>query len=104
MTRNAEQTEYRNAVFAMMRQDGFSVRTSMREAVAAVRNKFETTADDIRSSLNVASRACYMSGATAKQINYIVQLANERGELSSLSSITTLSKGEASNIINHMKA
>lgn len=56
---------------------------------------------DLRASLNSASRAAYLDGATDKQINLIVKLAVEHDDYNILSG-GRLTKGEASRIIDHM--
>jgi len=103
MKRDTEQTEYRNAVFAMMREDGFSVRTSMGEAQTAIANKFKFTSDDLRDALNVASRAVQQHGATTAQINYIVTLCEKSGRLDSRTP-NTLTKFDASMMIENLKS
>ena len=63
----------------------------------------EDPADILRGQLNSASRAAYLDGATAKQIDFIVSLASARGDYNVLSS-GRLTKREASRIIDSFKA
>lgn len=103
MKRPEGQTEYRNQVFSFMREDGFSVRTSMQEAQRAIAKKFMTTSDDVRNSLRAAARACYTSGASVSQIDYLVSLAERAGVLNRFLGITTLTEKQASNFIGDLK-
>lgn len=64
--------------------------------------KAANPAEDLRSQLNVASRAAYLEGATAAQVNFIVALAVKNNDFNILSG-GRLTKGEASRIIDNMK-
>lgn len=55
---------------------------------------------DLRATLNVAARTRQQFGATEAQINYICKLAAERGIEDDYASITTLTKRDASIIID----
>lgn len=58
---------------------------------------------DLHASLNVAAMRAYKFGATPAQIGLIVHLADVNNEFSIISS-GTLTKREASSIIDEMKA
>lgn len=60
------------------------------------------TADQLRDELWVAAQNAYTAGATQKQIDLIVKLAEESGDLSAMG-YGRLTKHEASRIIDQMK-
>lgn len=74
----------------------------VRDQEAKIMRVATNPADDLRTELNVASRAAMQYGATTAQINYIVSLAIKNNDFRVLSG-GRLTKAEASHIIDIMK-
>ena len=60
------------------------------------------TLDDLRGNLEIAAKRAYLSGATYAQIKYIVSLVAKTGEAPELYKMETLSKKQASSMIDRM--
>lgn len=103
-THTAQYKAARNAAFRNMREMGMGVRGSMAEAIAYASSQTfaAPTAASVAASLRVASRAKQQLGATEKQIEYLVSLAEKAGRLDKLTNVTTLTKREASAMIDNL--